>query len=67
MSISVDEIERAIAALPPSDLKTFRAWYEKFDANAWDRQIEEDALSGRLDALADAALSAHQAGKSTKL
>jgi hypothetical protein len=36
----------------------------EFDAQAWDRQIEEDVREGRLDKLADEALAAHRAGKS---
>jgi hypothetical protein len=55
---TVQEIEQALQQLAPEDLVTFRAWFEKFDANAWDRQFEQDASSGRLDKLADEALSA---------
>jgi len=67
MSRSVEEIEKAIASLPRSELKKFRAWYEEFDSSIWDQQIEEDAKSGELDALADAAIADHKAGKSKKL
>ncbi len=66
MGRSLKEIEEAVAALPPADLKKFRAWYEKFDAEAWDEQIERDIEAGKLDALADAAIADHRAGKSTK-
>ena len=45
-----------MAHLPPSELHKFRAWFDKFDANAWDRQIEEDVQGGKLDRLADQAL-----------
>ena len=34
----------------------FRTWFQEFDADAWDRQFELDALSGRLDSLAEEAL-----------
>ena len=63
----VEEIERDLAALPPGELAEFREWYERFDAAAWDRQIEMDVAAGRLDALANQALADHEAGKSTKL
>ena len=31
-----------MAQLPKDQLAEFRAWYEQFDAEIWDRQIEED-------------------------
>ena len=47
----VKEIEAAITKLPPADLAELRAWFEEFAAEEWDRQIEEDARNGKLDAL----------------
>ena len=67
MARKVEEIERDLAALPPGELEKFRAWYEQFDAEAWDRQIEADAGAGKLDAIANQALADHEAGKSTEL
>lgn len=67
MARTVEDIEIEIAHLPQSQLKQFREWYEKFDSNVWDKQIEEDISSGKLDALADAALADHKAGKSKRL
>jgi predicted esterase len=32
-------------------LAEFRRWFTEFDAAAWDRQIDSDAVSGKLDAL----------------
>lgn len=49
---NVKSIERAVEALPPAELAEFRRWFAEFDAAAWDHQIEEDALSGKLDRLA---------------
>ncbi|MFP5285875.1 MAG: hypothetical protein ACLGI9_09080, partial [Thermoanaerobaculia bacterium] len=37
------------------------------DAEVWDGQLEEDARTGKLDALAEQVLRAHAAGHSTKL
>jgi hypothetical protein len=34
---TVEEIEDAITHLPEKHLMQFRSWYEKFDAEAWDR------------------------------
>lgn len=67
MSISVKEIEQAITNLPPDQLEEFRAWYESYDAEAWDTQIENDIVSGRLDAIAEAAIADHKAGKSNRV
>jgi hypothetical protein len=52
---TVQEIERAVQSLPTDDLAQFRTWFAEFDSHAWDAQIEEDALAGRLDWLADEA------------
>ncbi|PON16422.1 hypothetical protein C2W62_18575 [Candidatus Entotheonella serta] len=67
MTRSVQELTQAISELPKDQLSEFRAWYEQFDAEAWDRQIEEDVAAGKLDALAEAALADHQAGRTKKL
>jgi len=67
MVISVKELEESVANLPPEQLKEFRSWYEEFDIDAWDRQIENDALTGKLDSLAEAAIADHKAGQSRKL
>ncbi len=53
---TVRDIEEAIRRLSRQDLAAFRAWFAAFDAEAWDRQFEEDVAAGRLDALADEAL-----------
>jgi hypothetical protein len=47
--MSVEELERAVADLPPDKLAKFRAWYEAFDADLWDAKIERDASNGTLD------------------
>ncbi len=49
--MSVDELEKAVAALPADKLAKFSAWFEEFRADAWDRQIERDAKNGKLDKL----------------
>ena len=64
---TVDEIKRAIAQLPPEALHELRAWYEQFDAQRWDDQIEVDVAAGRLDQLADEALYAFHTGQTTEL
>jgi len=59
----VESLEREVAKLTPQELAAFREWFSKYDADAWDRQIEEDVKAGRLDRLADQALAAHDRGE----
>ncbi|MFN6962258.1 MAG: hypothetical protein ACK4S4_00665 [Pyrinomonadaceae bacterium] len=54
---NVKEIESAVRQLSREELNAFRTWFEEFDADAWDRQLEEDVAAGRLDSLAEEALS----------
>ena len=63
----VEKIEDEIRALSAEELAAFRKWFREFDADAWDREIEADALAGKLDVLADKALNDHRAGKTTSL
>ena len=63
----VELIEQQIEKLSPAELAAFRRWYAAFDAEAWDHQFEADVKVGKLDALADKALQALAAGKSTKI
>jgi hypothetical protein len=53
---SVNEIEEAVVTLSVAEL----------DAEAWDRRIEDDVASGRLDAIADEALEDLRAGRCTE-
>ena len=61
--MSLREIETVVAQLPPADLAEFAQWFEEFQADAWDRQIEQDALAGRLDALGQQADREFEAGR----
>ena len=63
MARTVKEVERSVAQLPQEQLRQFRAWYEKFDSEAWDEQIQKDIAAGKLDVLAEVAIADHQAGK----
>jgi len=67
MGIAIEDIEDVIMHLPQGQLKKFRAWFAEFDAKVWDEQIEKDALSGELDALASVAIASYKDGKSTRL
>jgi hypothetical protein len=64
---TVEEIERAVANLPPEQLAEFRSWFAAFDAEVWDHEFEEDVREGRLDKLADEALRDLDEGLCTDL
>jgi hypothetical protein len=65
--MTLHDIESVIAGLPADELAKFRAWFIDFDAEAWDRQIEEDAIAGRLDELANEARKDYREGQTTEL
>jgi hypothetical protein len=64
---NVKSIENAVESLPPMELAEVRRWFADFDGNAWDRQIEQDAASGKLDQLAVAALADYSSGPARQL
>ncbi len=49
--MSVQEIEAAIAQLPAQEVDALMAWLEEYQAQMWDKQIEQDLETGRLDDL----------------
>lgn len=63
----VEQLEQRIAELDAAELKELRAWFERYDAEVWDRQIENDSKNGKLSRLIDQALADDRAGRSTKL
>ncbi|KQT52913.1 MULTISPECIES: hypothetical protein [unclassified Aureimonas] len=52
----LDKIEQDIAGLSHDELARFREWFEQFEADRFDRTIEDGIKAGELNALADAAL-----------
>jgi hypothetical protein len=65
--MSIEELEQAVAELPPDDLARFRAWFEQFDAARFDQKIKRDARAGKLDRLADEAVGDFRKGRSREL
>jgi hypothetical protein len=63
----VQKLEREIKELTRTELAAFRQWFQEYDATQWDRQIEEDALAGKFDRLAEKALADHRAGRTKEL
>ena len=63
----ISEVEVAVAKLSREYLSTFCDWFHVFDAEAWDKQFEDDVAAGRLDALAEEALLDLLEGRCTDL
>jgi hypothetical protein len=67
MPMTIEDLEKAVAKLPPEDLARFRAWFEAFDAARFDQKIERDAAAGRPDRLADRAIDDLRKGRAREL
>lgn len=64
-AVNVEEIESVVSNLPAEDLARFSKWFEEFVADAWDRQIEEDARAGRFGTAMKRADEHYEAGRCT--
>ena len=53
--MSVKEIEQAITKLPRQEIAELSQWFEEFQNQNWDEQIERDANAGRFDKLIEQA------------
>ena len=63
----LEQIEKSVAELHPEELEAFTKWFEEFQADLWDRQIEADSNAGKLDKFAEKALADHRAGRTRPL
>ena len=43
----IEEIAQEIQRLTPAELAAFRAWFHRYDADAWDVQIEHNIATAR--------------------
>jgi hypothetical protein len=59
---SIEEIKAAIEALPQADFARLRRWLQERDWQDWDRQIEADSRSGKLEFLVIEALDGSTRG-----
>ena len=58
---SLHRLESQVAALPESELRRFRSWFDEFDAQRWDKALSADIENGKLDAFAEEALAQYGA------
>ncbi len=59
---TITEIQSAVIHLSQAELVDFREWFDEFEAEQWDEQIEEDVHAGKLDEIADRAVREFQEG-----
>jgi hypothetical protein len=64
---NIEEIEEAVERLSSKELSSFRTWFSTYDAARWDAAIEVDIAAGKLDSLADEALSEYRSGAARQL
>ena len=62
---TVQEIESAITRLNSDEVHAVADWLQQYRDELWDRQIEADAQSGKLDPLIAQAKAGYRAGKCT--
>ena len=63
----VEELEKAIDALPEEEYVQLRQWFSEKDWHKWDQQIEADSKSGKLNFLLQEALEAKSKNKLREL
>ena len=59
----IDAIKKAIDALPEDEYAQLRQWFSEKDWRKWDREIEADSASGKLDFLVREASGEKSKGK----
>jgi hypothetical protein len=57
------ELETAVEQLSEPDYDKFRRWFLERDWLAWDREIDTDSASGKLDFLVREAKDAKRTGR----
>ena len=63
----VEKLEHEIQKLSRDEVAAFRDWFREYDSDEWDREIEQDIQAGKLDRLAEEAITAHKAGRTREI
>ena len=63
----LQEIQSAIESLSSGEYAQLRQWFSERDWERWDRRIEKDAESGKLDFLIEEALEEKKQGRLKEL
>lgn len=64
---TVEKIQFDIKSLSPEEYAHLRLWFFERDWEQWDRQIEKDTESGKLDFLIEEALAEKAEGQLREL
>ena len=64
---TVAEIRDAVLALPEGQFNDFSSWFDEYEEQRWDQQIERDQKSGPLRDLMEKARSDFKADKCSRL
>jgi hypothetical protein len=62
MMSTVEEIESAIAQLPPQQLTELSQWFDEYLEQAWDVRMEADAKAGKFSHFKEEIAQAEAAG-----
>lgn len=65
--LKVNEIKAAIESLPEEEYAQLRQWFSERDWQKWDRQIESDSETGKLNFLIGEAFDEKAKGKLKEL
>ena len=64
---TVTEIKKAVQSLPDNEFGKFSSWFDTYEEEHWDHQIERDQKSGPLHDLMNKARVDFEAGKCNRL
>lgn len=59
----VKEIKESVQGLSDNELHRFRQWFKQYDHEVWDEELQSDIDSGKLDHLADRAITDYENGE----
>lgn len=60
---TITEIQNSVRNLRDEDLNAFTSWFDQFEEEHWDRQIDNDQKAGPLRSLMKKARVDFEAGK----
>ena len=63
----LEQIEKSILELSPDELQAFADWFEEMQERSFDDAIERDVKGGKLNTLAEKALSELRSGRTRPL
>jgi hypothetical protein len=65
----IEEIKKAVVSLPVNEYRKFRDWFLERDCDweEWDKQIQADSESGKLDFLVKEAMDEKSRGNLREL